>query len=110
MVHRLLAVGASVERHQVRDEHGLATTRGGVFRSGRQLWAICIMLIVVTLFGCGMTIWDLHRQTIEQQRVAVQNLGVVLAEQTARYMQVVDLVLEGIKARVAGLGIRTPEE
>ena len=38
------------------------------------------------------------------------NLGVVLAEQTARTIQSVDLVLRDIQSRAADLGIQTPEE
>lgn len=109
MVRRLLA-GAGVECHKVQDESGMAASRSDVFRSSRHLWGVGIVLIVITLLGCGVTIWDLHRQTIEQQRVAVGNLGVVLAEQTSRYVQVIDLVLEEVQWRVANLGIRTPDQ
>jgi signal transduction histidine kinase/PAS domain-containing protein len=99
-----------VECHHVQDQPGTAAAGGGAFRSGRQLWTIGITLIVITLLGCGVTIWDLHRQAIDQHRVAVRNLGVVLAEQTARYLQVVDLPLQEVQSRVADLDIRTPDE
>src|SRR5579883_2330291 len=68
------------------------------------------ILIVLTLLGCGMTVWSLHRQTIEQNRVAVRNLGFVLAEQTSRYVQVVDRVLEEIQSRAAALNISNTDE
>ena len=74
------------------------------------LWAIGIALCVITLLGCGATIWDLHRQTIEQNRISVTNLSVVLAEQTSRYVQVVDLALAEVQSRVATLGINTPDD
>ena len=83
--------------------------RGGS-RSGLHLWAIGITLIVVILLGCGTTIWDLHRQTIEQHLVAASNLGVVLGEQTERYVQLVDRTLEDVQSRVAELGIASPDE
>ena len=38
------------------------------------------------------------------------NLGVVLAEQTSRYVQVVDLALKEVPSRVADLPIVTPDE
>ncbi len=79
-------------------------------RSGLHLWAIGITLIVIILLGCGITIWDLHRQTIEQYTVAVSNLGVVLGEQTERYVQLVDRTLEDVQSRVAELGITSPDE
>jgi PAS domain S-box-containing protein len=80
------------------------------FRSGPHLWAIGITLIVIILLGCGTTIWNLRRQTIEQNLVAVDNLGVVLGEQTERYVQLVDHTLEDVQSRVAELGITSPDE
>jgi signal transduction histidine kinase len=88
----------------------MAAEGRGAFRSSRHPWAIGIALIAITLLGCGVAIWDLHRQAIEQQRVAVRNLGVVLAEQTERYLQVVDLALEDVQSRVANVGVLTPDE
>jgi len=80
------------------------------FRSGPHLWAIGITLIVIILLGCGTTIWNLRRQTIEQNLVAAGNLGVVLGEQTERYVQLVDRTLEDVQTRVAELGIISPDE
>jgi PAS domain S-box-containing protein len=88
----------------------MAASGSDIFRSSRYLWAIGVVLCVITLLGCGATIWDLHRQTIEQNRISVTNLGVVLAEQTSRYVQVVDLALSEVQSRVADLGINTPDE
>jgi PAS domain S-box-containing protein len=88
----------------------MAAFRGDIFRSSRQLWAIGIVLCVVTLLGCGFAVWDLHRQVIEQNRVAVTNLGVVLAEQTSRYVQVVNFALDEVQSHIANLGIATPDE
>ena len=88
----------------------MAASRGAIFRSVRFLWATGLTLCVVTLLGCGVAIWDLYRQSIEQQRVAATNLAVVLAEQTSRYMQVVDFALEEVQSRVASFGLTTPDE
>jgi PAS domain S-box-containing protein len=101
---------ANLEYYKVQDQSGATATRSGGVHSGRRLWAIGIALCVVTLLGCGIAIWDLHRQVIEQNRVAVTNLGVVLAEQTARYVQVVNLALAEVQSRVASLGVVTPDE
>jgi signal transduction histidine kinase len=83
---------------------------GAIVRSSRLIWAIGVTLIVITLLGCVATIWDLHEQTIEQNRLAVRNVGFVLAEQTSRYVQVVDLVLQEMQSRAAALGVRSPDE
>jgi hypothetical protein len=94
----------------VRHQSGIVAAAAGFFRSGRSIWAIGVTLIFMTLLGCGVTIWNLHGQTIEQQRVAVRNLGFVLAEQTSRYVQVVDLVLQELQSRVAALGVRSGDD
>ena len=75
---------AGVECQQVQAGSDASVSGKGGFRSGLHLWAIGITLIVVILLGCGTTIWDLHRQTLEQNLVAASNLGVVLGEQTWR--------------------------
>lgn len=88
----------------------MAAAVGVIFRSGRLIWAIGVTLVVIILLGCGVTIWDLHDETIEQQRLAVRNLGFVLAEQTSRYVQVVDFVLQEIQSRVTALDLLSPDE
>jgi len=82
----------------------------GLLRSSRRLWTVCIALTLVALAGAGVTIWDLRRETIAQYRQDMTNIGVVLAEQTTRYVQVVDLALQDITARSAALGVATPEQ
>ena len=101
---------AGVECQQVQAGSDVSASGKGGFRSGLHLWAIGVTLIVVILLGCGTTIWDLRRQTIEQNLVAARNLGVVLGEQTERYVQLIDRTLEDVQSRVAGLGITSPDE
>ena len=101
------APSAGLEQQQVQDRSD--TAAAAILRAGRLIWAIGVTLIVITLLGCGVTIWDLHDETIEQQRLAVRNLGFVLAEQTARYVQVVDLVLQEIQSRSATLVASSPD-
>ncbi len=101
---------AGVECQQVQAGSDVSVSGKGGFRSGLHLWAIGITLIVVILLGCGTTIWDLHRQTLEQNLVAASNLGVVLGEQTERYVQLVDRTLQDVQSRVAELGIASPDE
>ena len=101
---------AGVECQQVQAGSDVSASGKGGFRSGLHLWAIGVTIIVVILLGCGTTIWDLRRQTIEQNLVAARNLGVVLGEQTERYVQLIDRTLEDVQSRVAGLGITSPDE
>ncbi len=87
-----------------------APANANIRRSCWQIWTIGISLIVATLGGSALTIWDLHQQAIEQHRLAVHNLSIVLTEQTSRYVQVVDQVLQEVQARVGALGVRTPDD
>ena len=94
----------------MRDQPGIVAGVLGLLRSRWHIWAIGAALIVLTSVGCGLAMWDLHRLAIEQQSVTVRNLSFVLAEQTARYVQVVDRVLQEIQSRAAELGLRTSDE
>jgi two-component system cell cycle sensor histidine kinase PleC len=94
----------------MRDYACERSANAGMRRSCWHIWTIGVTLIMATLAGSALAIWDLHQQAIEQHRVAVHNLSVVLAEQTSRYVQVVDLVLQEVQARVAAAGVRTPDE
>ena len=94
----------------MRNRSGIVAATNAILRSGRPIWALGVTLIVLTLLGSGVTILVLHDQTIQQQRLAVRNLGFVLAEQTSRYVQVVDLVLQEIQSRVAAHDVGSPEE
>ena len=99
-----------MECRDVRDPPREASSKTGLLRTGQRLWAVGITLIVIALLGAGVTIWDLRREAIANYRRDIANLGVVLAEQTARYVQVVDLALQDIEARKAALGVTTPEQ
>ena len=79
---------------------GMVEAIRGIGRATRYTWVVGLALIIVTTLGCAAAIWDLHQQAIDQQRIAVTNLSVVLAEQTNRYLQVVDLVLQEMQAYV----------
>src|ERR1700746_680841 len=74
------------------------------------LWLVWA-LIIGTDTGTGCAAIDFLRDNaLDNARHDMTNLGVVLAEQTARTIQSVDLVLRDIQSRAADLGIQTPEE
>ncbi len=81
-----------------------------MFSSSRHLWVIGVTLMLLTLLGAAVTIWDLRRGAIKDYRQHMANLGVVLAEQTTRYIQVVDLALQDVQTHAVALGITTPEQ
>ena len=94
----------------MQDQAGGTAASRSAFRWSWPIWTIGAALMAVILFGCTFAIWDLRSEAIRQQRVAVRSLSVVLAEQTTRYVQVVDLGLQELQSRVAALGIRSPDE
>src|SRR5262249_40427161 len=53
---------------------------------------------------------DLRREAIRNYQQEMTNLGVVLAEQTSRTFQAVDIVLQELCEKIANAGITTPEQ
>jgi PAS domain S-box-containing protein len=68
------------------------------------------VLVGVTIIAAGLTIWDRHEESIASYRREINNLGTVLAEQTARSMQAVDLVVKEVQAKVLAAGADNPED
>ena len=67
------------------------------------VWAVGSAVVLVTVICAVLTIWELHRRTIRQTNETMATLSLVLAEQTTRYVQVVDLLLQEIRLRVRHL-------
>jgi len=63
------------------------------FRSSRGLVLSGLLFIAITLIATCLTIWDLREDRIADEMRDAQGLGVILAEQTARTIQAVDLVI-----------------
>jgi PAS domain S-box-containing protein len=76
----------------------------------RRLSLAGIILVGITVIAAGLTIWDRREESISSYRREITNLGTVLAEQTARSVQAVDLVLTEVQARVAAAGTDNPDE
>lgn len=76
----------------------------------RRLSLAGVILVGVTLIAAGLTIWDRREETIASYRREITNLGIVLAEQTARSMQAVDLVLKEVQAKGIAAGTDNPEQ
>src|SRR5215204_1324173 len=76
----------------------------------RRLSVAGALLVLVTLSAAVLTTWHTYQETTASHRREIGNLGVVLAEQTARSLQAVDLVLQQLQAKVLAAGIATPEQ
>jgi PAS domain S-box-containing protein len=80
------------------------------FRASRHLSFVGFGLLVIILLTASIAIWDRREEAIARSRQNIINLGVVLAEQTARSMQAVDLVLQETTAMVRAAGVHSPEQ
>jgi diguanylate cyclase (GGDEF)-like protein len=92
-----------IPRHIVRRLRLQLLPRVGLTRVG-------IGLVLVGVLAIGLTVWDLRRVALADALVATDNLAIVLAAQTGRSMQAVDIVLRDVQERIGTLGVATPEE
>jgi diguanylate cyclase (GGDEF)-like protein len=86
--------------HRLRSpvSHGAALTHGAVG------------LIAAAVLAVGIMVWDMRQDALDAALANAENLATVLAEQTARSVQAVDIVVRDVQDMVSGLGITTPEE
>src|SRR5882757_6314925 len=88
----------------------LAEDAGGRSRSSRWLPLVGVGLIAIIAAAAAVAAWDLRGDAIEDYQRNTANLGVVLAEQTSRALQAVDLVVQETRDRVLSADIETPEQ
>jgi diguanylate cyclase (GGDEF)-like protein len=68
------------------------------------------LVMVVIGTTASFTIWDNHRSAREAHLTNMNSMGIVLAEQTSRFVQVIDLTLREVQSRIVALNIATPED
>jgi len=71
---------------------------------------IAAVLVAITIAAAGTLIWDQRKTAIENAQQELTDLGIVLAEQTTRSLQAVDLVLRDTGAQVRTRGVERPEQ
>ncbi len=79
-------------------------------RTGRWLMLTCAGLIALAVGAAVLAIWSARREALARYQQTETNLGFVLAEETARSIQGVDLVVQAIRAQVLASGVTTPAE
>jgi hypothetical protein len=77
-------------------------------RASRHLLFLWFGLLVVIILAASAAIWDRHETALARARQETANLGIVLAEQTARSIQAVDLVLQEVQAVVRAAAVDHP--
>jgi hypothetical protein len=75
--------------------------------SFRLLVVVAAGLLGTAVIAIGLTIWWLRADAIDDASRDTSNLAIVLAEQTNRAVQSIDLVLNEIQERIESLGART---
>src|SRR5215469_2601574 len=80
------------------------------FRSSRLLFLGGSLFIAITIIAAWLAVRDLHGERIADEMKHTNNLAVVLAEQTARAIQAVDLVVEETRGMVGGSGVRDADQ
>ncbi|MGH6968712.1 MAG: hypothetical protein ACREEN_06380, partial [Stellaceae bacterium] len=80
-------------------------TRSHLLHTSRRLSAISAAVIAATILAAGLTIWDLRGDAIEYYQHDMTNMGVLIAEQTSRSLQAVDLVLQETRQRIIDGGV-----
>jgi diguanylate cyclase (GGDEF)-like protein/PAS domain S-box-containing protein len=78
----------------------------GHFPSGRGFVATGAAIVVLILATAALAIWSAREQAFAEHEQSALNLAVVLSEQSARYVQVVDLAMIATQSAVTGLGDR----
>jgi PAS domain S-box-containing protein len=66
-------------------------------------------LVVLMVCAAGIAVWNMHQQTDRETRANLAKLALVIAGQTSRSFQSVDLVLGEVAARIAADGLNTPD-
>jgi PAS domain S-box-containing protein len=79
-------------------------------RASRHLSFVGFGLLFVIVITASVAVWDRREEALARSRQEMTNLGIVLAEQTARSIQAVDLILEEMQARVLSAGVEKPED
>src|SRR5580704_3911103 len=80
------------------------------FGSSQRLFLGGSLCVVITIIAACLAVWDLRDERIAGEAKDTKNLAVALAEQTARTIQAVDLVVEETRQMVLASGVTDPDQ
>jgi diguanylate cyclase (GGDEF)-like protein len=83
---------------------------GGVLSSGRSIVMLSVFVTAAIGATAGFTIWHNRQSALEEHQREINSMGIVLAEQTSRHVQVIDLILREVQSKIATLNITTPAD
>ena len=81
-----------------------------LLRSARAFVLLSVLVATAIGAAAGLMIWHTRQTAFDEHRRGMASMGVVLAEQTARYVQIIDLVVQEVTAESANLSIETPAD
>jgi diguanylate cyclase (GGDEF)-like protein len=87
----------------------------GRMLTGANRWNFSVLvgvsagILATAVFAIGLTVWWLRADAIRDAATNADNLASVLAEQTNRSIQSIDLLLNDIQERTEALGVTTPD-
>src|SRR6266446_2504511 len=80
------------------------------FGSSQRLFLGGSFCIAVTIIAACLAVWDLRDERIADETKDTKNLAVALAEQTARTIQAVDLVVQETRQMILASGVTDPDQ
>jgi hypothetical protein len=80
------------------------------FRASRNLSVAGIGLLVIIVTTASLAIWDRREEAIARSRQEMTILGAAVAEQTARSLQAIEIVMRQTQAMVLAAGVDSPEQ
>lgn len=86
-----------------------AGARGGRLVTAASVWWAGLLLIAAIILAAAFSAQVLRSRAMDTSQRDATTLSAVLAEQTTRYIQVIDHVLEELQSRSEVLGVATPE-
>ena len=101
--------------HRHRLEPGMNIFNRGyglwrVLRSGRSVVLPNVLVVSAICATAGFTICHNRDTALEEHQNRMKSMGFVLAEQTSRFVQVIDLSLREVQSHIARLNIATPAD
>ena len=82
----------------------------GLLRSRRAVALLSSLIATLIITTAGFAIWHNHQSALAEHRRSLRSMGIVLAEQTGRYAQVIDLIVSEVKSRISDLGVSNPDD
>ncbi len=88
----------------------LVNRLGATVGRGVALTRIAVFLLAAIALAIGVTLWNLRQDALADASLNTDNLAIVLAEQTNRFVQAVDIVMHDVQEKIAALGVATPDD